>query len=369
MVDTKQKISDANTLIQFFCKNIRAKVESLDNVVAKYKTCMFDLDCLRALIALGPKKFNTIIKKINNFDTTCEGDEVLKAFLGKDIQLNEVSLDKIVNMVDTKQKISDANTLIQFFCKNIRAKVESLDNVVAKYKTCMFDLDCLRALIALGPKKFNTIIKKINNFDTTCKENEVLETLMSSKKEESIKLSDASFDKVISMFTCEKSKYFFSLAVKSVVTNCADVDRKKCLEFISNHFLDGTSRTSLKNFNTCIDEFINTYLKNKSLNISGDIWLDCFNNSQNFTKLNIEKKTSLITYCNDEKIQNIDNLVAFLEKIYNDATSSKSSEFTSLMLQNLEKFWNLIKEKIDQEDINKFLSSWNKKHSAMPLKA
>lgn len=215
---------------------------SLKPLIESLQGATFNLECLKKLATTykdNSDTFNKVLSKINqyNFDQDNNGDEVIQAFDGKNIQLYNENLKKILFMIYIGNKISDWQKAIDFCCENIKnLNDENIQSVVKQIKSNLkFDLNTLTYLWGKGEGKFNQILpcipkhklKKDNHGDN------VIDEIIKN----TIKLNKNTLPKVLSMIddkkkiTTTKNKDVFQICcenefnaedIKNILEKCKD---------------------------------------------------------------------------------------------------------------------------------------------------
>lgn len=138
-------------------------VISLDPLVASLQDGKFNLDCLKKLTEKynnKSDKFNKVLSKISGekFDTSAKGDDVIQAFEGKKIELEDRNLTKVLLMISAKELISNCEKAIYFCDENITNPNESnIEAVFNKGENEIFKLNVLESL--LTSRKYTALNK------------------------------------------------------------------------------------------------------------------------------------------------------------------------------------------------------------------
>lgn len=216
----------------------------LDPLIKSLKGKKFNLECLKQLIDKhqdNSDTFNIVINKINkgSFDKDAKGDEVIQAFDGKNIQLEDDNLTKILSMIGwiKKQKISNCQTAIDFCYQNIKnLNGKNIKAVFEKVKDDKkFDLNDLVQLWEQGEKKFNKILPYIP--ETKLKQDNQGNDVIDKIIEKNIELNKNTLPQVLLMIdknqkiSAKKNKEVFQICrdnkfnkedINRILAKCAD---------------------------------------------------------------------------------------------------------------------------------------------------
>ena len=224
MIQGGKEIDKAEEFIDFLVNHVKTDVSSLDFGVNKYAGGAFNINCLTKLCSYTGS-FNNVINKVNKF-AKCQGDDVIAQFVGKNIELDDKSLSKILKMIPYKQKITKNNAanLMKFIVKNL-ANVEKIDTVFTKYVGGKFNINCLTKLCTTHTDSFAKVIGQISDskFATNCSGDNVIAQFV----DKNIELDDTNLPKILKMIAAGQKITVANAAnlMKFIVDNLVNVDK------------------------------------------------------------------------------------------------------------------------------------------------